>query len=251
MTDFFTAGFSKSRVLPPALRWFRAFGPNGFGRKRGKLRGVVYSESVTPEAIEHLQRRCRVMRKLIKKIGPCTLVPDTRRSPFESLVRAVAHQQLNGTAAESILRRLRELCGTIRYSKPEQLLALKEDAIRSCGFSGAKVAALRDIAAKTLDGTIPSSRAIRGLGDEEIIERLTMVRGVGRWTVEMMLIFKLGRPDVLPADDFGVRNGYRIAFGLEEMPRPKEVLAYGERWRPFATTAAWYLWRAADEAKKE
>jgi DNA-3-methyladenine glycosylase II len=114
----------------------------------------------------------------------------------------------------------------------------------------AKVAALRDIAAKTLDGTIPSSRAIRGLDDEEIIERLTMVRGVGRWTVEMMLIFKLGRPDVLPADDFGVRNGFRIAYELPEMPKPKELLAYGERWRPFATTAAWYLWRAADAEKK-
>jgi DNA-3-methyladenine glycosylase II len=191
------------------------------------------------------------MKGLIGRIGPCELVPDTRRSPFESLLRAVAHQQLNGTAAESILRRLRELCGTIRYPKPEQLLALKDDAIRGCGFSRAKVAALRDIAAKTLDGTIPSSRAIRGLDDEEIIERLTMVRGVGRWTVEMMLIFKLGRPDVLPADDFGVRNGFRIAYELPEMPKPKELLAYGERWRPFATTAAWYLWRAADAEKKE
>ncbi len=186
------------------------------------------------------------MKKLIQRIGPCELIPDTRRSPFESLVRAVAHQQLNGKAAESILRRLRELCGTIRYPKPEQLLALHEDAIRACGFSRAKIASLRDIAAKTLDGTVPTSRAIRGMSDEEIIERLTTVRGVGRWTVEMMLIFKLGRPDVLPADDFGVRNGFRIAFDLAEMPKPKELLAYGERWRPFATTAAWYLWRAAD-----
>lgn len=191
------------------------------------------------------------MRRLIPRLGPCTLEPDSRRSPFEALVRAVAHQQLNGTAAESILRRLRKLCGTIRYPKPEQLLALAEEDIRACGFSRAKIAALRDIAAKTLDGTVPTSKAIRGMSDEEIIERLTTVRGVGRWTVEMMLIFKLGRPDVLPADDFGVRNGFRIAFGLPEMPKPKEVLAYGERWRPFATTAAWYLWRAADKSKEE
>ena len=209
----------------------------------------ITAETVTPEAIRHLQKECPTLRRLIKKIGPCTLVPDTRRSPFESLVRAVAHQQLNGTAAESILRRLRQLCGTIRYPRPQQLFDLGEDAIRGCGFSRAKIASLRDIASKTLDGTIPTSRAIRAMSDEEIIERLTAARGVGRWTVEMMLIFKLGRPDVLPADDFGVRNGFRIAMRLAEMPRPKEVLAYGERWRPFATTAAWYLWRAADASK--
>jgi len=110
---------------------------------------------------------------------------------------------------------------------------------------------LRDIAAKTLDGTVPTSRAIATMPDHEIIERLVQVRGVGRWTVEMLLIFKLGRPDILPVDDFGVRNGFRIAFGLLELPKPKELLAHGERWRPFATTAAWYLWRAADAAKDQ
>src|SRR5688572_9139050 len=118
---------------------------------------------MTPEAITHISKRCAVMRRIIRRIGPCTLVPDTRRSPFESLIRAVAHQQLHGAAAESILRRLRELCGTIRYPRPEQLLALSEDAIRGCGFSRAKTASLRDIASKTLDGTIPTSRAIRAM----------------------------------------------------------------------------------------
>ena len=127
---------------------------------------------------------------------------------------------------------------------------MTDDAVRACGFSWAKIAAIRDIAAKTLDGTVPTSRVIRALSDDEIIERLTAVRGVGRWTVEMLLIFKLGRPDVLPADDFGVRNGYRIAFGLPELPKPKELLAYGERWHPHATTAARFLWRAADASKK-
>jgi DNA-3-methyladenine glycosylase II len=112
-----------------------------------------------------------------------------------------------------------------------------------------ETAALKDLAARTLDGTVPASRVIRAMSDEEIIERLTAVRGVGRWTVEMMLIFKLGRPDVLPADDFGIRNGYRISAGLTELPRPKQLLEYGARWRPFATTASWYLWRAADGAR--
>src|SRR6185436_9592834 len=133
----------------------------------------------------------------------------------------------------------------------KQLASIGDEAIRACGFSWAKIAAIRDIAAKTLDGTVPTSRAIRAMADDEIIERLVQVRGVGRWTVEMLLIFKLGRPDVLPVDDFGVRNGYRIAFGLAELPTPKELLAYAERWRPFATTAAWYLWRAADAGKRK
>lgn len=189
------------------------------------------------------------MKRLIQTHGPCGLVPEAGRSPFQSLVRAVAHQQLNGTAAETILRRFRELFPKKRFPNAEQLADVTDEALRGCGFSWAKIASLRDIAAKTLDGTVPGSRAIKLLSDEEIIERLTTVRGVGRWTVEMLLIFKLSRPDVLPIDDFGVRNGYRIAYGLSEMPKPKELLAYGERWRPHGTTAAWYLWRAADAAK--
>jgi DNA-3-methyladenine glycosylase II len=191
------------------------------------------------------------MRRLIKVHGPCALAPEPSRSPFQSLVRAVAHQQLNGTAAETILGRFRALFPGKKFSTAQQLADVSDDALRACGFSWAKIAALRDIAAKSLDGTIPDSRRIRRLPDDEIIERLTQVRGVGRWTVEMLLIFQLGRPDVLPIDDFGVRNGYRIAFGLPEMPKPKELLAYGERWRPYGTTAAWYLWRAADGAKAQ
>ena len=206
---------------------------------------------MTPEAHAHLSKRCPVMRRLIRTHGPCALVPEMKRSPFESLATAVAHQQLNGTAAETILGRFRALFPRKRFPTAGQLADVTDDALRACGFSWAKIAALRDIAAKTLDGTVPTSRAIRAMPDEEIIERLVQVRGVGRWTVEMLLIFKLGRLDVLPADDFGVRNGYRIAFGLAEMPKPKELLALGEHWRPHATTAAWYLWRAADAAKEK
>jgi len=204
---------------------------------------------MTPEAHAHLSKGCKVMRRLIKTHGPCALVPETHRSPFQSLVSAVAHQQLNGTAAETILRRFRALFPGKRFPTAAQLASVTDEALRTAGFSWAKTAAIRDIAAKTLDGTIPSSRAIRAMPDAEIIERLVQVRGVGRWTVEMLLIFKLGRPDVLPVDDFGVRNGYRIAFGLAEMPKPKELLALAERWRPHGTTAAWYLWRAADASK--
>jgi DNA-3-methyladenine glycosylase II len=123
--------------------------------------------------------------------------------------------------------------------------------LRACGFSFAKIASIRDIAAKTLDGVVPGSRKIAKLPDDEIIERLTAVRGVGRWTVEMLLIFQLGRPDVLPADDFGVRNGFRHAYRKRNLPAVKELLAFGERWRPYRTTAAWYLWCAADGARKK
>ncbi len=121
--------------------------------------------------------------------------------------------------------------------------------MREAGFSGAKVLALRDLASRTLDGTVPAARVIRRLDDEAIIERLVEVRGIGRWTVEMLLIFQLGRPDVLPVDDYGVRNGFRVAYGRRTMPRPQHVLEYGNRWRPYRSTASWYLWRAAERAK--
>jgi len=206
---------------------------------------------MTPEAYAHLKRNCKVMARLIQTHGPCTIVPETGHSPFRSLVRAVAHQQLNGTAAESILRRFCALFPGGRFPSPSRLATVSDEDLRASGFSWAKIASIRDIAAKTLDGTVPGSRAIAKMPDDEIIERLVQVRGVGRWTVEMLLIFKLGRPDVLPADDFGVRNGLRLAFELSGMPKPKEVLAHGERWRPHGTTAAWYLWRAADGARQQ
>jgi DNA-3-methyladenine glycosylase II len=192
-----------------------------------------------------------VMRRLIRDVGPFALIPKVRRTSFESLARAIAFQQLHEKAAESILKRFIALFPGRRFPRPAELLTANVDAIRGAGFSGAKVLALRDLAAKTLDGTVPTSRAITLLDDDAIVERLAEVRGVGRWTVEMLLIFQLGRPDVLPADDFGVRNGFRIAYRRRTMPTPKEVLRYGERWKPYRTTAAWYLWRAADRAKQD
>jgi DNA-3-methyladenine glycosylase II len=199
--------------------------------------------------IRHLAKTDPVMKRLIREVGPFTLTPRSKRSPFESLARAIAYQQLHEKAAESILRRFVALSSTGRFPQPDDLLAMDEQAIRGAGFSQAKVAALRDLAAKTLDGTVPTGAVVRTLKDEAIIDRLIAVRGIGRWTVEMLLIFQLGRPDVLPVDDFGVRNGFRIAYGRRLMPTPKEVLRYGERWKPYRTAASWYLWRTADQAK--
>jgi DNA-3-methyladenine glycosylase II len=173
--------------------------------------------------------------------------PHRQRTPFVALVTAVTHQQLNGTAAQTILKRMLALYPGKRFPTPEDVLATPDDRLRSAGLSRAKVAAIKDIAAKTVDGVIPESRgAISKLTNEEILERLTSVRGVGPWTVEMLLMFTLGRLDVLPATDYGVRKGFALTFGWKDLPTPKELLEYGERWRPHRTTAAWYLWRALE-----
>lgn len=202
------------------------------------------------DSTQHLAKVDPVMRRVIRAFGPFVLKPQVRRSPFESLARAIAYQQLHDKAAESILRRFIALCPRRRFPTPPELLTINPRAIRRAGFSRAKVAALRDLAAKALDGTVPTGRVIKTLDDDAIVTRLIAVRGIGRWTVEMLLIFQLGRPDVLPIDDLGVRNGFRIAYGRRTMPTPKEMLRYGERWKPHRTAATWYLWRAADRAKK-
>jgi len=196
-------------------------------------------------ARRHLKKVDPAMDRLIGAVGPCTIRPQ-RRSPFEALVRAVAHQQLNGKAADTIIRRFLELFPGRQFPTPVEVERMDESRIRAAGFSGSKVRAIRDIAAKAREGIVPERRVLARLDDEAIVERLIQCRGVGRWTVEMFLMFTLARPDVLPADDFGVRNGFQLTYGLPEMPRSREVLEFGERWRPYRTTASWYLWRAVD-----
>jgi DNA-3-methyladenine glycosylase II len=204
---------------------------------------------MTPEALRHLSRADPVMRTLIRRTGPCTITIRRRWSPFQSLVRAVVYQQLHGRAAAAIFGRLVALFGASAFPSPEAVLAMSPRRLRGAGLSRAKVKAIKDIARKAAAGVVPARRVVARWGDDEIIERLTLARGVGRWTVEMLLIFTLGRQDVLPADDYGVRDGYRAAYGLKALPSPKALLEYGERWRPHRTTAAWYLWRAAERAK--
>jgi DNA-3-methyladenine glycosylase II len=201
---------------------------------------------MTAAALDHLARADKTLGRLIRKVGPCTLKPRTRRSPFETLVQSVAYQQLNGAAARTILERVKGLYPNRRFPTPEDLLGTPDERLRSAGLSRAKVAGIKDIAAKRLEGIVPDSRAIRQMSDAEIIERLTVVRGVGPWTVEMLLIFTLGRPDVLPATDYGVRKGFALTYGWKDLPKPGELTDYGERWRPYRTTAAWYFWRALE-----
>ena len=201
---------------------------------------------MTEEAVEHLISVDKTLARLIRRVGKCTLKPRTTRTPFQSLVRAVAYQQLNGTAAATILGRVRALYPGKRFPGPDDLLNTPDATLRSAGLSRAKIAAIKDIAAKRVAGVVPSSRQIGAMTEAEIIERLTTIRGVGPWTVEMLLIFTLGRFDVLPVTDYGVRKGFALTYGWKELPTPKELLEFGERWRPHRSTAAWYLWRALD-----
>ncbi|HEY0796731.1 MAG TPA: DNA-3-methyladenine glycosylase [Acidisarcina sp.] len=201
--------------------------------------------------------------RLIAAAGPFTLKLKSAHSPFEALLESIIYQQLHGKAAAAILKRLLAIFGDL-HPRPEQLIAAGDDVLRAAGLSGNKTLAVRDLAAKTLDGTVPTLLQIRRLPDAEIIERLTQVRGIGPWTVEMLLMFRLGRPDILPVTDYGVRKGFALTFGTvaggkvskrnpftnEMLPTPAEMLKRGERWRPWRSVASWYLWRACDLANK-
>ncbi|HTQ72079.1 MAG TPA: DNA-3-methyladenine glycosylase [Acidocella sp.] len=197
----------------------------------------------------HLSKADPRLGALIARLGPLKREKPEHTDLYHALLSAVAHQQLHANAARAILGRLKSACGDA-FPTPATLLAMPDEALRACGFSASKMAAIRDVAAKAADGTIPSRpRALR-LSDEALIERLTSIRGVGRWTVEMLLIFTLRRPDVFPVDDFGVREGYRLLHALEQQPKPKAFAEIGKAFAPYRTLASLYLWRAADEMKK-
>ena len=213
------------------------------------------------EATQQLAAADRKLGKLIERVGPCTLSLDVRRSPFEALVRSIIYQQLHGKAAAAIHQRLIEgfapVCGLGHHPSPEHLLECPNEQLRAAGLSAAKALALRDLAAKALDGTVPTMARIARMDDEAIIDHLTQVRGIGRWTVEMMLIFLLGRPDVLPVTDYGVRKGFALTFqGLKPstkvtpalLPTPAQMERWARKWHPWCSVASWYMWRAADLA---
>ncbi len=200
--------------------------------------------------IRHFTALDPVMAALIRAAGPYRLTVQSAHSPFESLARAITHQQLNGVAANRILTRFIALFGDGAFPEPAAVIARPDHELRAVGLSFAKIASLKDLAAKAAGGTVPDSATLATLDDVEIIERLTQVRGIGRWTVEMLLMFQLGRADVLPVDDFGVRNGFRLAYALRGMPTPRALAAFGERWAPHRTAAAWYLWRAVDLSRE-
>jgi 3-methyladenine DNA glycosylase/8-oxoguanine DNA glycosylase len=188
------------------------------------------------------------MRELVSKVGPLRLPPKGVRTTFNALAESIVYQQLNGKAAATIHARV---CALFERGEvhPEGLLALGDGELRGAGLSRGKMLALRDLAQRTLAGTVPTLAQLGTMSDDAIVESLVQVRGIGRWTAEMLLIFRLGRPDVLPATDYGVRSGFMLAYGKRALPSPEELARHGEKWRPHRTAASWYLWRAADLAK--
>lgn len=196
-------------------------------------------------AVKHLAKADPLLAKLMKRAGPFALQTRSMHNPFEALARNIVFQQLHGSAASAIHGRLIGLFGGGRL-RPNDVLEASEESLRGVGLSGAKTAALKDLATKTLDGTVPTLARLKRMEDEEIVERLTRVRGIGRWTVEMLLMFRLGRPDVLPVGDYAVRKGFMVAYGLDEMPKPKALELHAEAWRPYRSVASWYMWRALE-----
>jgi DNA-3-methyladenine glycosylase II len=190
------------------------------------------------------------MAELIARSRRYNIMPAVSIRPFDALAESIAYQQLSGKAAATIFGRVRALYPKGKWLNPEQLLATPDETLRAAGLSRAKTAALKDLAAKTIDGTVPSGRALLGMTDDEIVARLTTVRGIGRWTVEMLLLFDLGRPDVWPVDDYGVRKGFAKTFGRRKLPTPKQLMKFGEKWRPYRSVAAWYFWRALDQSEE-
>ena len=196
-------------------------------------------------AVAALSEADPVLGRTIERFGPFAMKRRAMRTPFESLLRAIVYQQLSGRAAGAIHERLLSLFDGGRPT-PRALASMSEERLRGAGLSRAKAAAARDLAEKSLARVVPGVRALRRMPDDEIVARLVQVRGIGRWSAEMLLMSHLARPDVLPATDLGIRRGFARIHGLQDLPSPSDLLAHGERWRPFRTVASWYLWRAAD-----
>ncbi len=200
------------------------------------------------QALAALKKADAPLATLIDRVGPYRLELRASLNPFQALMRAIVYQQLSGKAAATIYGRVLDLFPGDALPHPEHIHETPDEVLRGAGMSRAKTAAVKDLAAKTLEGVVPEREALHALEDEAIVERLTAVRGVGRWTVEMLLIFYLGRPDVLPATDLGVRKGFMLTYDLDDLPSPSALRAHGRRWAPYRSVASWYLWRAVDTA---
>lgn len=208
--------------------------------------GLAYDPEL---ACRHLAEADPKLGELILRAGPFSMRPEPAQSLFAALFRSIVYQQLSGKAAATILGRVTVLYRPRRFPRPRDILDTPPERLRAAGLSAAKTAAVRDLAARTLDGTVPPMARVRRMSDEEIVERLTTVRGIGRWTVEMLLLFRLGRPDVLPLGDLGVRNGFARTFGRRVLSDPGILSRRAERWRPYRSVASWYLWRALDDER--
>jgi len=188
------------------------------------------------------------LARLIEETVEFQIEMESMDSPYEALMESIVYQSISGKAAATIFARIKALGTNGRPPTPQEMLKLRPQKLRKAGLSGAKVRAMKDLAQKTIDGVVPTLEQAQKMSDEELVECLVCVRGIGAWTVEMFLIFRLGRPDVLPIHDLGVKKGWSVTYGKKRMPKPKELLAFGERWRPYRTLASWYMWRAFERA---
>src|SRR5580692_5743916 len=202
------------------------------------------------KAHEHITRTDKRMARIIAETGAFRFQLDQCDSVYESLLEAIVYQSISGKAAATIYARVKPLGSNGRCPTPAEILAISTQKLREAGLSDAKTAAMKDLAQKTIDGVVPTLEAAGQLSDEELVERLISVRGIGAWTVEMFLIFRLGRPDVLPIHDYGVQKGFALAYRKKAIPKPRELAAFGERWRPYRTVASWYMWRAVEHYGK-
>jgi DNA-3-methyladenine glycosylase II len=198
------------------------------------------------QAIAHLRQKDKRLAKLIAKSIDFALEIEEAQTPYEALLEAIVYQSISGKAAATIFGRIRALGANGRCPTPQEILANTDQTLRQAGLSYAKAAAMKDLAQKTVEGIVPTMEEAHTLSDEELVERLISVRGIGAWTVEMFLIFRLGRPDVLPIHDYGVQKGFALTYGKKVIPKPRELAAFGERWRPYRTVASWYMWRAVE-----
>jgi DNA-3-methyladenine glycosylase II len=199
-------------------------------------------------AMAHLSSRDEKLVPLIAEMAKFEIDMTVAQSPYEALMESIAYQSISGKAAATIFSRIKALGTDGHPPTPQQMLSLRKQTLRKAGLSGAKALAMKDLAAKTIEGIVPNREQACELSDDELVERLVSVRGIGAWTVEMFLIFNLGRPDVLPIHDLGVKKGWSVTYGKKHMPKPKELLAFGEQWRPYRTVASWYMWRAFEHA---
>jgi DNA-3-methyladenine glycosylase II len=201
------------------------------------------------EVHRYLSGSDKRLAALIARSQRYEITPSLNVRPFDALAESIAYQQLSGKAAATIWKRVRKIFGRRKFLDPKLVLATPDEKFRAAGLSRSKVAALKDLAAKTLDRTVPTARALAKMSDQEIIERLVQVRGIGRWTVEMLLLFDLGRPDVWPVHDYGVRKGFAKIFGKRKLPTPKQMEKHGAKFSPYRSALAWYCWRALDKPK--
>ena len=201
-------------------------------------------------AIRHLSKRDRRLARLIAKCIEFRLEIEATQSPYEALLEAIAYQSISGKAAATIFARIKALGANRRCPTPQEVLRVRTSVLRKAGLSFAKIAAVRDLAQKAIEGVVPTLADAEKMSDQELVDRLISVRGIGAWTVEMFLIFRLGRPDVLPIHDYGVQKGFALTYGKKQIPKPRELAKFGERWRPYRTVASWYMWRAVQLAGK-